>query len=284
MNGLSQQKQINQKASFKKITFDIIKFSLPIIFGQIGMMLIGVGDVFIASKHGTETVAAIGVATGVVNPIFLFGIGLMMGISPSMSIRRGAGEDTHGLLKSALCYSFLAGLAITFLTLIVNLFVPHMGFKEEIVATIIEYINIVAWSFPFALMFQAVKEYLQSFEKVMLPNVIAIVAVFVNLGLNYIFVFGALGFPPLGAKGLAYASLGIRLFQCFVLLYFVKDHLFEGKLSKAFITKTLKFSFNLYSKIFFISFIYSTFFTFNSSKICCSYFSNDSISKSEIYI
>jgi MATE family multidrug resistance protein len=54
----------------------LIKLAIPIIMGQIGLMLIGAGDVFIASLYSKTSVAAIGVANGVINPVFLFGLGL----------------------------------------------------------------------------------------------------------------------------------------------------------------------------------------------------------------
>ena len=64
---------MNIKTAIKELT----NLSLPIILGQVGMMLIGVGDTYIASSYSTEAVAAIGLANGVINPVFLFGIGLM---------------------------------------------------------------------------------------------------------------------------------------------------------------------------------------------------------------
>lgn len=207
--------------NLEKSLKSIWKLSIPIIIGQLGQMLIVAGDVYIATMHSTKAVAGIGVAGGLINPLFLFGIGLMMGVSPSLAVMRGEGQDEKKSLSSIIIYASSVGLVLTLLTLILNNFVHLIGIEPELIPIIKDYVSIVAWSFPFAILFQGVKEYLQSFEKVFLPNLLSIIAVILNLGINYILVFGCHGFTGLGEIGLAYASLGIRILLCFSLLGYV---------------------------------------------------------------
>lgn len=220
----------------------ILKLSIPIIIGQLGQMLIVAGDVYIATMYSTKSVAAIGVAGGIINPVFLFGIGLMMGVSPSLAVMRGEGADEKKSLSSILLYSSVTGVILTFITLFVNEFVHVFGVQEELIPSIKQYISIVAWSFPFAIIFQGMKEYLQSFEKVFLPNLLAILAVIINLGLNYVFVFGTSGIPGMGEVGLAYASLGIRIILCLSLFVYILLYFPMTKISKELISRVFKFS------------------------------------------
>lgn len=234
----------------KPVIKDLLLFSIPIIFGQMGVMLISAGDMYVASAHSTLSVASIGVATGVFNPVFLFGIGLMMGLSPSMAIKRGKGEDTHKYLKSSIAYATIVGLVLTALMLIVNQFVPYMGIEPEMVDPVMRYIELIAWSFPFGFIFQAIKEFLQSFEKVFMTNLIAMIAVVVNLGFNYIFVFGMFGTTAYGYDGLAFASIAIRVFLAIVLLFLTRQYLSWGKVDFNFIKDTFKFSLPIASMFF----------------------------------
>ena len=228
--------------SLRKTIKELSILAKPIIMGQVGMMLIGAGDVLIASMYSTKSVAAIGVANGLINPLFIFGLGLAMGISPSLAVKRGAGTNKDTELSSAIVYGLLVGLAMTFLTLFLNQFVPHFGIDEQLVPSIMKYNNIVAWSFPFATMFQAMKEYLQSKEEVFFPNLLAIIAVGLNLGLNYVLVFGASNIGGIGEVGLAYASLAIRfLLSLFLLLYLVRREVFTS-IDLNFCKMTFKFS------------------------------------------
>lgn len=220
----------------------ILKLSIPIIIGQLGQMLITAGDVYIATMYSTKAVAGIGIAGGIVNPIFLFGIGLMMGVSPSLAVIRGEGHNEKDALSSVFLYSLVAGLALTFVMLFLNNFIKVLGVKEELIPSIKTYISIVAWSFPFAIVFQGLKEYLQSFERVILSNVLAILAVIINLGLNYLFVFGMDGIPGMGEVGLAYASLCIRILLCLSLFVYVFGFFPKKKISPPLIRRIFKFS------------------------------------------
>jgi len=205
-------------APFKTVK-DLFSLAFPIILGQLGQMLIGAGDVFVATLYSTTTVAAIGVATGFLNPIFLFGIGLMMGVSPVIAAKIGRGEDMRRSLSSVLSIAFGVGILLSLIMIGVSEFlVDFAGIEPELVTPVKEYISIVAWSFPFALVFQAGKEYLQAFEDVMAPNLLALAAVVLNIGLNYFLVFGVGGFEGIGGIGLAIASFLIRLILCLALL------------------------------------------------------------------
>lgn len=207
--------------NLKESIIDLIKFTMPIILGQLGQMLIVAGDVYMASKYSTQSVAAIGVASGFINPVLFFGVGLTMGISPLLAMKIGAGKKTIDELGSTICYGIIVGLILLCFMLFLNTLIPHFGIQEVLVPSIQNYIFIIAWSLPFAVLFQAIKEYLQGFELVIFSNMVAIIGIFLNLGLNYLFIFGWAEFPGFGEIGLAYASLVIRIIMAFILLIYV---------------------------------------------------------------
>ena len=49
---------------------ELLKISAPIIMGNLGFILIGIGDVVVAGRHSTDTFAAISIATAILNCIF----------------------------------------------------------------------------------------------------------------------------------------------------------------------------------------------------------------------
>ena len=50
---------------------ELIKLSLPIILGNLGIMLISVGDVYVAARYSTDTLAATSIANAILFTIFL---------------------------------------------------------------------------------------------------------------------------------------------------------------------------------------------------------------------
>lgn len=211
--------------SFLATAKSLFVLAFPIILGQLGQMLIGAGDVYVASLHSVNSVAAIGVANGFINPVFLFGIGAAMGVSPALAMKIGGGQNMRSSLSSTLAFALLLGSGLSVvMSLFGGFFVDAAGIAPELVAPAKEYISIVAWSFPFAIMFQAGKEYLQAFEEVVFPNLLILGAVVLNVFVNYFLVFGALGFDGLGVVGLAWASCAVRAALFVVLLlYLVKE-------------------------------------------------------------
>lgn len=220
----------------------LLKLSLPIIMGQLGQMLIVAGDVFVATKYSTEAVAAIGVANGFINPLFLFGIGMTMGVSPSFAYFRGKGEDIKDNAMSVLVYSLVLGLLISISMLFLNRFIPYFGIDPKIVPGIQAYIDIVSWSLPFALIFGGLKEFLQSYEEVFIPNLISILAVGLNIAVNYLFVFGYESWNGMGQIGLAWASLSVRILLGIVIIFYTFSKFPIGKIKFNVIKVLAKFS------------------------------------------
>ena len=205
-------------------------------------MLIVAGDVFMASLYSTKAVASIGVASGFINPIFYFGIGLTMGISPSVAKKRGEGDHRFDGIVSTALYGVCVGLALTLVMLFLNQTIPYFGIESILISSMQEYIFVIAWSFPFAIFFQAIKEYLQGFEMVIFTNIISILSVFLNLALNFFFIFGLGDFEGFGEIGLAYASLSIRIVMALVIGIYVFLKLKLGRVSLTYIKETLSFS------------------------------------------
>jgi MATE family multidrug resistance protein len=230
---------MNLNKAIKQLVF----LSFPMVVGQLGQMLIGAGDVYMASLYSTITVASIGVANGVINPIFLFGIGLMMGVSPSLATSRGEGNNDRNSLLSIIVYASVVGIILTFLTLFLSEFVvPYMGFDAAMIPSMQAYIEIVSWSLPFAIVFQAIKEYLQAYEEVFIPNLLSIIAVGLNLVVNYVLIFGFGEFEGVGEIGLAYASLFIRVLLFIAILAYVLSKEKIEKVSRELILNIFRFS------------------------------------------
>lgn len=231
-------------------TKELFNFSLPIVFGQLGLMLIAAADVYVATQHGTLSAASLGVALGFINPILLLGLGMLMGVAPVLSIKRGRGEKPSKFFFSNLVYSLIVSFFMMILMLIVNEIIPYVGIEKEIVPYLQRYVFITVWSFPFACLFQVIKEHLQSFEKVLLANTIAILGVLVNLILNYGLVFGKWGFPQIGYDGLAYASLSIRFILAAFMLVFCLKALQSFKVHWDYIKEVARFSFPIAAMVF----------------------------------
>ena len=231
---------------------ELLIFSLPIIFGQIGLMLIGTGDMIIASKHSTDTLAAIGLAVAIANPIMMIALGLLFGVSPLLAQKRGKGENVDKYLPSVFFLSLAIALVFTIVTILSTYIVPVLDYGPKLNGIIIEYLLISSSSMFGVCLYQGLREYLQSLEKTMAANLIALLGVVVNLYFNYGFVFGAWGLPKLDVAGLAWASLGVRFFMGTALLIMItRKHKVFAKVDWGFCREVLSLSIPIALAVFF---------------------------------
>ncbi len=197
---------------------EILMFSLPIILGHLGIMLIGTGDMIVAGKYSRECLAAIGLAISFANPVMISLLGFQFSISPLLAQKRGIGESIDNYFWTIVLYSLFVSIASTILTLLVVQLVPLFKYEENMTRLIQEYLVITSFSAPGLCLYQGLKEYFQSQEKTIAANLIALIAVGVNLFLNFSLVYGDFGFPELKEAGLAWASYGVRMFMALALL------------------------------------------------------------------
>lgn len=192
---------------------DLLKFAVPIIIGQLGLMLVGTGDMIIAGRYSRECLAAIGLAISIANPIQIALLGFCFSISPLLAQKRGNGEKMDKYFWTVLIYCLIISVVSCILTFLSFKLVPLFGFSENLSSIITEYLIITSFSSFGLCLFQAMKEFFQSMEKIFASNTFAISAAIVNVGLNYALVFGEFGMPELKESGLAWASLAVRTFM-----------------------------------------------------------------------
>ncbi len=198
----------------------LLYFASPIILGHVGIMLIGTGDMIIAGRYSREALAAVGLAISVANPIMISLLGLQFAASPLLAQRRGNGESIDKYFWTVIVYSMAISLLSCVLTLLSVRLIPLFKYDPTITKLIIEYLIITSFSTAGLCLYQGVKEFFQSQEKTITANLVALIAVGVNLFFNYAFVFGEFGSPKLNEAGLAWASLAVRSFMGLALFLF----------------------------------------------------------------
>lgn len=205
---------------YKYYIKELLNIALPIILGNLGFILIGAGDVLIAGRHSTDTLAAISIATAITNCIMTFGIGLIASVSPILSNYRGEKKSAKKYFFPTIRFAMILAVITMVVVLACVPLIDYMHFEAKLVPDIKDYMIITAFSTFGAYLHAALKEYLQAFEVVLFPNLVTVFCVFLNIALNILFVFGFGPIPALGAIGLAIASFTVRYVMGFALLIY----------------------------------------------------------------
>jgi MATE family multidrug resistance protein len=99
----------------------------------------------------------------------------------------------------------------------------YMKQPEEVVVLAIPYLDLVAFSLIPLIVFQGFKQFSDGLSMTKYPMYATILANIINVALNYVLIFGKLGFPQLGIVGAAIGTLASRFIMLFFLWYLLRN-------------------------------------------------------------
>lgn len=186
---------------------------------------VNLADAIMLSRY-TETALA-GVA--LMNQIqfllqmLVFGIGEGALIFSSRSWGEGKTEPIHKITNIALKFSLSIAILLGGLMLLLPEIVLNLLAKDgPVVAEGARYARIIGYSYPVFAISQILMIMLRSVETVRISFYLSIVTFIVNVTLNYLLIFGRCGFPELGCRGAAIATLSARLLELILIAAYTR--------------------------------------------------------------
>lgn len=198
-----------------------MKFSLPIIGGQLGQLMFWMGDNLVLGRYSTEGFASLGLAGAFSAPFLLLSSAVASAISVLIAQKSGRGESLEGTLKTFLMHGLSSSLLFLILIWILIFLLPYMGINPKLYEGTKVYLQISSFSLIGAILFQTLKEFLQGFGEILFPNLLIGSFILVNVGLDILLVFGFGPIPAMGIAGAAYATIILRTLMAIVLLIYV---------------------------------------------------------------
>lgn len=208
----------------------LLALGLPLIGGHVGQTLIGVTDTLMMGWYGVPQLAALSLSGPIYYIIFILGSGFAWAVMP-MVASYAANEDDRQIrrvTRMGLWLSILFGvLSLPLFFLFGQLFLL-MGQEAEISRLGGIYMSIMGLGIIPAILVMVLKSYLSALELTRAILVATMAAVFLNIVVNYMLIFGNWGAPELGVAGAGFASFFSNTFSFLALaLYAVRrrpDH------------------------------------------------------------
>jgi multidrug resistance protein, MATE family len=194
--------------SSKEELREIFALAGPLMLAQGGMMLMGVVDVMVLGRVGALDMAAVALGNSVSAAIFVFGIGLGMGVEPLIAQAHGAGEqsETRAWLWQGVWLSLLVSVPLLVATAIAPLLFVPTGLASDLAGHAESYMNARLPGVPGYCLMAVLRGYLSSRGRKWPILITVAVANVVNLFLDLGLVLGWYGMPKLGAVGAAWAT------------------------------------------------------------------------------
>ena len=202
----------------------MIKVALPISVQGLITSSLTLVDNLMVGRLGDTAVSAVymGNQFQTVLQMFVFGIDAAMliiaaqywGIRDTKSIRRIA---AMGIRWSVLVGAVIAAIVLIFPRFLLG----RLTNDAAVVEAAIPYVIFVALSYVFFCASQLLISTMKSVENAKLGFYVSLIALFVNIFLNWVLIFGKFGLPALGVKGAAIATLISRIVEFLIAAVYV---------------------------------------------------------------
>ena len=186
----------------------LVSLAGPILGAQLAATGMTFVDTTMAGRYSTLDLAAIALGFSIWMPVTVLIRGVLMAILSIVAFHFGAGE-TKKIAKEVQQGLWLSILLSIFTLILINYsgsVFQWLNVESEIAVKSEQYLKALAWGIPAICMFQALACYCEGLGKTKPGMICCFVALVLNVPLNYVFIFGKLGFPELGGVGCGYAT------------------------------------------------------------------------------
>ncbi len=227
-----------------------LRLALPVMFSQAGQILVQQVDNAMVGAVGTLELAAASFANSVFLVGMVIGLGFSMGLTPLVGHAFGSKKtkECASLLHNSAILNTGISVLLVIVMYSVSFFMKQMGQTNEVAELAIPYYKIlVASMIPF-MFFYTIKQFSEGIGNTLTPMIITLIANVVNVIVNYLLIYGKLGFPQLGLTGAGIGTLISRVVMAGLFYYiFVKRDYFKPYLTEL---KSSKFDFAKITRLF----------------------------------
>ena len=200
-------------ANYRQHYLHTLKLGIPIMLGQLGIILVGFADNIMVGQHSADELAAASFVNNFFNLAFIFGMGFAYGLTPiigEMFAKRDFDKSAE-TFKNSIVINLIIGVLISLCMLMLLLNIGVLNQPEELMPYIIPYYVLNLISILFVMLFNSFKQFSDGTTDTMTPMWIMLGTNLLNIIGNYILIYGKLGAPELGLTGAGISTLISRI-------------------------------------------------------------------------
>ena len=193
------------------------------MLSHLGQVTVQVADNMMVGQIGKVQLGGAAFANSIFVVFLVLGIGISYAITPQAA--QASGERNNSLLtdilKHGLFVNIIFGAVLSALAFSAYKGMGWFDQPNDVVILAEPYLKVIALSlFPF-MIYQAFRQFAEGLGYTKQSMYITIIGNLINIGLNYLFIFGKLGFPAMGLFGAGLATLISRVVMALLMGAFV---------------------------------------------------------------
>ena len=191
----------------------LLKLGLPIVVGQLGIIVVSLADTLMVGRYGTDELAAASFVNNLFNLVIMFATGFSYGLTPIVGRLFGTRQLTAigGQLKNGLFANLLMALLLTLGMGILYFNLHLLGQPSELLPLVRPYYVTLLVSVVFVMLFNAFKQFADGITDTRTAMWILLSGNLLNIVANWVLIYGRCGLPEMGLLGAGVATLLSRV-------------------------------------------------------------------------
>lgn len=187
----------------------LAKLAVPVVMSQLALMGMGVTDVIVAGRSGTEQLAGMTLGNNLWNLVAYFFFGIGLAAQPLIGHAFGAGDRRaiRRQFQQAIYAAIATGLICFACVQLMAQILLSMGYEPALASIGSSYMQVMAFGGMAMTLLPVLRSTLEAMSQTMVVTRVLLVAFLINIPLDFILVFGFGPIPEMGSVGCAWASL-----------------------------------------------------------------------------
>ena len=193
----------------------LLSIGIPIMIGQLGMIVLGFADTMMVGHHSTTELGAASFVNNIMNLAIITGTGFSYGLTPVVGGLFGRRQlaDAGQALRCSLAANTLAALVMLAALALLYANIGNIGQPDELLPLMRPYFLVLLASIPFVMLFNAFKQFTDSITETRTSMWILLSGNLLNIIGNYVLIYGKAGLPEMGVVGAGVSTLLSRIFM-----------------------------------------------------------------------
>ena len=202
---------------------DLLRLAWPVMLSRAGILVMAFVDIAMLGRYGLGAPGVAGLGLAIFVPAMVMAIGLVSGMVPVVSRAHGAGDrrECGRAWRRAISWGGFVSVFGMWLVWQGETMLGWLDYPPEMAAAGGAVARALAPGLLAQVLFAACAFYLEATRRPLYALGAMVVANLVNLGLNWVMIFGNLGWPEMGAVGASLASTIARFAALGTMLWFI---------------------------------------------------------------
>jgi len=218
---------MEQTFTYREKATIFFRILVPILVTQLGLYAMNFVDVMMSGRAGASDLAGVAIGSSLWVPVFTGLSGILLAITPIVAQLIGAkkgNEVAFSVIQGVYLSIINAVLVVIVGGAILEPILTSMQLESDVERIARHYLIGLAFGIIPLFVYTVLRAFIDALAQTRVTMLITIMALPINIGFNYVLIYGKLGFPKLGGIGAGYATAITYWWIMAIAIFIIRKH------------------------------------------------------------